>query len=122
MNRAHSARPQRWVRIFGKTNYLGLENSFQAAFQGGYSPCEKWLWDDNRAAQTRAFLTWISEFLTGRFSMSVSLLRPKLALTPETSKHEKTLSEAPNTVGWSLATPPEPCDTDLMAHRWAFGL
>jgi hypothetical protein len=28
----------------------------------------------------RAFLTWISEFLTGRLSMSVSHLRPKLAL------------------------------------------
>jgi hypothetical protein len=36
----------------------------------------------------QAFLTWISEFLTGRLSMSVSLLRPKLALNPETSKKE----------------------------------
>jgi hypothetical protein len=36
----------------------------------------------------RAFLTWISEFLTGRFSMPVSHLRPKLALNPETSKKE----------------------------------
>jgi hypothetical protein len=34
----------------------------------------------------RAFLTWISEFLTSRLSMSVSHLRPKLALNPETSK------------------------------------
>jgi hypothetical protein len=32
----------------------------------------------------RAFLTWIFEFLTGRLSMSVSHLRPKLALNPET--------------------------------------
>jgi hypothetical protein len=31
----------------------------------------------------RAFLTWISEFLTGHLSMSVSHLRPKLALNPE---------------------------------------
>jgi hypothetical protein len=36
----------------------------------------------------RAFLTWISEFLTGHLSMSVSHLRPKLALNPETSKKE----------------------------------
>jgi hypothetical protein len=36
----------------------------------------------------RAFLTWISEFLTGRLSMSVSHLRPKLASNPETSKKE----------------------------------
>jgi hypothetical protein len=36
----------------------------------------------------QAFFTWISEFLTGRLSMSVSLLRKKLALNPETSKKE----------------------------------
>jgi hypothetical protein len=36
----------------------------------------------------RVFLTWISEFLIGRLSMSVSHLRPKLALNPETSKKE----------------------------------
>jgi hypothetical protein len=36
----------------------------------------------------RAFLTLISEFLTGRLSMSVSHLRRKLALNPETSKKE----------------------------------
>jgi hypothetical protein len=36
----------------------------------------------------RAVLTWISEFLTGRLSMSVSHLRPKLAFNPETSKKE----------------------------------
>jgi hypothetical protein len=36
----------------------------------------------------RAFLTWISEFLTGRLSMSVRHLQPKLALNPETSKKE----------------------------------
>jgi hypothetical protein len=43
----------------------------------------------------RAFFTWISEFLTSRLSMSVSHLRPKLALNPETSKKEYTLSEHP---------------------------
>jgi hypothetical protein len=36
----------------------------------------------------RAFLTWISEFPIGRLSISVSHLRPKLALNPETSKKE----------------------------------
>jgi hypothetical protein len=48
----------------------------------------------HRAAQKsigplrRAFLTWISEFLSGGLSMSGSHLRLKLALNPETSKKE----------------------------------
>jgi hypothetical protein len=36
----------------------------------------------------RAYLTWIFEFLTGRLSMSVSHLRQKLAVNPETLKRE----------------------------------
>jgi hypothetical protein len=43
----------------------------------------------------QALLTWISEFSTGRLSMSVSILRPKLALNPERSKKNKRLSERP---------------------------
>jgi hypothetical protein len=35
MNRAHLARHQRLGQIFGKTNYLGVENSFEAAFYRG---------------------------------------------------------------------------------------
>jgi hypothetical protein len=36
----------------------------------------------------RAFLTWISELPTGRLSMSVSHLSPKLVLNAGTSKKE----------------------------------
>jgi hypothetical protein len=46
----------------------------------------------------RAFLTWISEFLTGRLSMSVSHLRLKLALNPETSKKNKRCLSGPDVI------------------------
>jgi hypothetical protein len=48
MKRAHSARHQRLAQIFGKTNYFGVDNSFEAAFYRSCLPSDaKSLQDDN---------------------------------------------------------------------------
>jgi hypothetical protein len=47
----------------------------------------------------QAFLTWISEFPIGCLLMCVRHVWPELALTPETSKKNKRLSEWPYSGG-----------------------